>query len=238
MTNSAASRRMRPTRFGRRRSRLASLAPQDDGIKAPNTADAPGAKTSSGLVCTAVTGVDVDVARPHDGNFSSVLHRDRQDRRSAPAAGGGICAGRRALAEQLFRGFHPRRAGRGVLRIQLRAFDAMGGLSVRRLPNGHAGSERDRRAADRGAIGVSGFGVYMLGSTLLGALNSRPVGFYRTLFSDCNSDRPSRMGWPGIDQCRRRPRSLELLPLRKREVAEAVPRSPKQVIFSMLMHDR
>ena len=51
-----------------------------------------------------------------------------------------------------FEAFVRASSGRRVLRIQLRAFDAMGGLSVRRLPKRHARGDRDRRARDRSAI--------------------------------------------------------------------------------------
>ncbi len=84
--------------------------------------------------------------------FAIVLCRDRQDRRCPHAAGRGGCAQRRTLAAHLLRGICPGFPRRRLLRIQLRAFDAMGGLSVQRLPKRHGGSDRNRCARNRRAI--------------------------------------------------------------------------------------
>ncbi len=96
--------------------------------------------------CAAVTRIEVDVTRPRAGSSGAVLCRHRQDRRPAPAAGDGFSARGRALAAHLLRGLRPRFARRGVLRVQLCAFDPVGGLSVRWLPQRDARCEPGSRA--------------------------------------------------------------------------------------------
>ena len=114
---------------------------------------APIAETSSGLAFAfAAAHIEVEVARPHADQFGFVLFRDRQDERHPHAACHGGRAQRRALAAHLLRGICPRFVGRRVLRIQLCAFDTMGGLSVQQLPKRDVCGGRDQRASDRSAI--------------------------------------------------------------------------------------
>ncbi len=146
--------------------------------------------------CVAATRIEVDVTRPRAGSLvlSYVVHR--QDRRAAPAAGDG--AGARAMSSGGIPASRPssRFAGRRLLRIQLRALDPMGGLSVRRLPQRDARRDRDRRAADRGAIdrralhlaGLAGVGR-AVGPAARGRMASRSRGGDRG-----NGRRTSRTG--------------------------------------------
>jgi hypothetical protein len=75
---------------------------------------------------------------------------DRQDRRSGDASAGHSHTDRRTLAAHLLRGLRPKFAWRGILRIQLRAVDAMGGLWICRLSKRQARGERDQATANRG----------------------------------------------------------------------------------------
>ena len=76
--------------------------------------------------------------------FDVGLSCDRQDRRSGDASAGYSRTDRRSLAAHLLRGLHPKFAWRGVLRIQLRAVDAMGGLWICRLSKRQARGQRDQ----------------------------------------------------------------------------------------------
>ena len=96
--------------------------------------------------------VEVEVARPRADHLvlSYVVTGKMGDIRLPPVMPA-------ARADELwqhtcFEAFVRAPSGAGVLRIQLCAVDAMGGLSVRRLPQRHARCGRDRRARDRGAI--------------------------------------------------------------------------------------
>ncbi len=90
--------------------------------------------------CCPATGMLLDVG----------LSGDRQDRRSGAASAGHSRTDRRSLAAHLLRGLHPKFAWRGVLRIQLRAVDAMGGLWICRLSKRQARGERGQAASDHG----------------------------------------------------------------------------------------
>ena len=99
--------------------------------------------------------VEVDIARPREGHlvFSYIVTGKMGDIRLPPT----MPAVRTDNLWQhtCFEAFIRERVGHLVLRVQFFTLDAMGGLSVQRLPQRHARGERGRRAADRGAIRTS-----------------------------------------------------------------------------------
>src|SRR4029077_11043240 len=95
---------------------------------------APGVEASSGLGLPRNDTRRSGRRTPPRRQPGVILFRYRQDKRFANPASNSRWACRRALAAHLLRSIHPRLAGRGLLRIQLCALDAMGRISVQQLP--------------------------------------------------------------------------------------------------------
>ena len=126
------------------------LSRRYDEPAVPDIRHAPRADTSSRL---GLPGRDAHRGRHRARrrrDFGVALHRDRPNSRPAPAAARRASANRRALAAHLFRGVRTGFTGHGVLRVQLRTLDPMGGLSVRWLSKWNARCGRHRRTAGRG----------------------------------------------------------------------------------------